>query len=174
MKADDGRQRCPRRGSLPSAQRAPLLLHVAPCFRPRPTPVSPAPPPHRPIHTAPCRTPNSCHTSPDGSLTLPLSAALCAETRCPASNQPLRLRDLVPVKFTPVPEEEASASGSGGEGGAVHMDPITRESFGVASRIVVLAATGDAMLKETYKKCVKPEGRYNGRPPAATSGKTGG
>lgn len=56
------------------------------------------------------------------------------------------------MKFTRVPE---------GQPGRYH-DPVTRDTFTNKHRLVLLKATGDVMLEETYKKCVKPEGTYNG------------
>ncbi|DBA91103.1 hypothetical protein WJX77_006701 [Trebouxia sp. C0004] len=73
-------------------------------------------------------------------------------TYCPASGKKLRLKDLIPVRFTRVPEEDSG----------VFMDPVTKDNFTNASSLVVLKATGDVMLSETYKSCVKPDGKYNG------------
>lgn len=78
------------------------------------------------------------------------------ETLCPASGKPLKLRDLVSVRFTPVP----------GGGPTEYMDPITRDPFTNASRLVVLKTTGDVFLKETWEKCVLPDGHYGGAPVA--------
>ncbi|GFR51939.1 hypothetical protein Agub_g14460 [Astrephomene gubernaculifera] len=75
------------------------------------------------------------------------------DTRCPASGNKLRMKDLVAVRWTAVPEGECGK----------HMDPITKETFTNASKLVVLAPTGDVMLKETYDKCVKSEGSYGGK-----------
>lgn len=68
------------------------------------------------------------------------------------SGKKLRLKDLVAAKFTPVPE---------GEGG-LYMDPITKDTFTNANKLVLLKPTGDVLLEETYKTCVKPEGRFEG------------
>lgn len=73
-------------------------------------------------------------------------------TACPASGKRLRLKDLVPVKFTCVPEGDTGR----------YMDPITKDTFTNKSRLVLLKPTGDVMLHETYQTCVKPEGQYNG------------
>ena len=73
-------------------------------------------------------------------------------TYCPASGKKLRMKDLVPVRFTPVPEGESG----------LHMDPVTKDTFTNTSKLVVLRPTGDVMLKETYDKCIKPEGQYKG------------
>lgn len=70
---------------------------------------------------------------------------------CPASGKKLRLKDLITMKFTEVPGEEH-----------LYMDPITKDVFTNASKLVLLKATGDVILKETYEKCVKPEGSYAG------------
>ncbi|KAF8059185.1 TCAF2 [Scenedesmus sp. PABB004] len=75
-----------------------------------------------------------------------------ASTLCPASGAKLRLKDCVAVKFTPVPEGEPGR----------HMDPVTKDTFTNASRLVVLAPTGDVVLEETYKACIKPEGEWRG------------
>lgn len=74
-------------------------------------------------------------------------------TLCPASGKKLRLKDLVDVKFTPVPKGEAGR----------WMDPVTKDTLTNASRLVVLAPTGDVMLEATYESCVKPEGSYRGK-----------
>ncbi|KAK9847790.1 hypothetical protein WJX84_006659 [Apatococcus fuscideae] len=73
-------------------------------------------------------------------------------TVCPASGKKLRLKDLIPVRFTQVPE------GSSG----LHMDPITHDTFSNSTQLVVLRPTGDVMLKESYDRCVEPEGHFNG------------
>ena len=54
------------------------------------------------------------------------------DTVCPASGKKLRLKDLIPVRFTPVPE------GSSGR----HMDPITHDTFSNSMQLVVLRPTG--------------------------------
>mmetsp|Transcript_38068 Transcript_38068/g.84778 ORF Transcript_38068/g.84778 Transcript_38068/m.84778 type:complete len:321 (-) Transcript_38068:542-1504(-) len=74
------------------------------------------------------------------------------DTMCPASGKKLKLKELIPVKFTPVPEGDAGR----------HMDPLTRETFGTSSKLVVLKGTGDVVLKETWEKLIKPEGVFNG------------
>lgn len=74
-------------------------------------------------------------------------------TYCPASGKKLRLKDLIAVKFARTPEEDSG----------VYMDPVTQDTFTNASSLVVLKPTGDIMLSETYKSCVKPDGHYNGK-----------
>ncbi|KAK9815795.1 hypothetical protein WJX72_009551 [[Myrmecia] bisecta] len=73
-------------------------------------------------------------------------------TYCPASGKKLRLKDLIVVKFMRVPEGETG----------MFMDPITKDTFTNASRLVVLKPTGDVMLHDTYQRCVRPDGRYDG------------
>ena len=53
-------------------------------------------------------------------------------TFCPASGKKLRLKDLIPVKFTRTPEEDSG----------VYMDPVTQDTFTNASSLVVLRPTG--------------------------------
>ncbi len=53
-------------------------------------------------------------------------------TYCPASGKKLRLKDLIPVRFTRVPEEDSG----------VFMDPVTKDTFTNASSLVVLKPTG--------------------------------
>lgn len=83
----------------------------------------PAPPPHTQAFWVPSQTPASKEVlqKPDSS------------THCPASGKKLRLKDCVAVKFTPVPENES---------GSRYMDPVTKDTFTNASRLVVIAPTG--------------------------------
>ena len=74
------------------------------------------------------------------------------DVTCPVTGNKLKLKDLTAVKFTPVPDGD----------GTQFMDPVTKDIFTNSSHIVVLKATGDAMLEKTYKSCVKPDGHYNG------------
>jgi nitric oxide synthase-interacting protein len=97
-------------------------------------------------------------------------------TRCPASGAPLRLKDLIPVRFTREVEDDDEGGGAGKPGGsgqreptttaaaaaAFAIDPVTRDPLTNASALVLLRPTGDVMLKATYEACVKPEGRYGG------------
>lgn len=81
------------------------------------------------------------------------------ETRCPASGNPLKLKDLIPVRFTPATDDPDASSSSHS---ALHIDPLTRDNLTNASKLVLLKATGDVLLQDTYVKLVKPEGLYNG------------
>eukprot|EP00775_Hariotina_reticulata_P008739 gene8739-8919_t len=74
-------------------------------------------------------------------------------TYCPASGKKLRLKDCVAVKFTKVPEGEPGR----------YMDPVTKDTFTNTSKLVVIAPTGDVVLEETYKACIKPEGEFKGK-----------
>jgi nitric oxide synthase-interacting protein len=73
-------------------------------------------------------------------------------TKCPASGKKIKLKDLIPVKFTPVP---------GGEPGE-YMDPVTRDPLTNASKLILLKPTGDVVLEATWKKCIKPDGNWQG------------
>jgi hypothetical protein len=74
-------------------------------------------------------------------------------TLCPASGDKLKLKDLVTVRFTRVPDG----------GPHEHMDPVTKDVFTNSSRLVVLKPTGDVVLKETWEKCIRPDGHYGGK-----------
>ncbi len=58
-------------------------------------------------------------------------------TCCPASGKKLRLKDLIPVRFTCVPESEDGYA----------MDPVTKDTFSNANRVVVLKPTGASSLR---------------------------
>ena len=53
-------------------------------------------------------------------------------TYCPATGKKLKLKDLVPVKFTRVREGDSGR----------YMDPITNDTFTNASKLVLLKPTG--------------------------------
>ncbi|EFN55862.1 hypothetical protein CHLNCDRAFT_145441 [Chlorella variabilis] len=75
-------------------------------------------------------------------------------TLCPATGDKLKLKDLFSVRFTPVPDG----------GPHEYMDPVTKDIFINASRLVVLKPTGDVVLKETWERCIKGDGSYGGVP----------
>uniref|UniRef100_A0A7R9YV45 Nitric oxide synthase-interacting protein zinc-finger domain-containing protein n=1 Tax=Chlamydomonas euryale TaxID=1486919 RepID=A0A7R9YV45_9CHLO len=75
------------------------------------------------------------------------------DTLCPASGNKLRMKDLIPIRFTPVPQ--------GADG--LYMDPITKDALTNHSKLVVIKTTGDVVLKETYSKLIKPDGVMNGK-----------
>ncbi|KAK9832517.1 hypothetical protein WJX81_004354 [Elliptochloris bilobata] len=74
------------------------------------------------------------------------------DTFCPASGKKLRLKDLISVQLTRVPEGQTGFA----------VDPVTKDTFTNASRLVLLKPTGDVVLHETWKSCIAPEGHYNG------------
>jgi len=76
------------------------------------------------------------------------------DTLCPASGRNLKMKDLVDVKFTPVPDASAT------EGR--YMDPLTKDVFTNAHKLVVIAPTGEVVLKETWEKVIKPDGHHKG------------
>mmetsp|Transcript_28551 Transcript_28551/g.77014 ORF Transcript_28551/g.77014 Transcript_28551/m.77014 type:complete len:322 (+) Transcript_28551:159-1124(+) len=77
------------------------------------------------------------------------------ETYCPATGNKLKLKDLIPVKFTKVPSDSES------EGR--YMDPVTKDVFTNSHKIVILAPTGDAVLKDTWLKALRQDGHYQGK-----------
>lgn len=74
------------------------------------------------------------------------------DTRCPATLEKLRMKDLITIKWTKVRPGESGK----------YMCPITFKTFTNASIIVVLKPTGDAMSEEGYKTTVEKDGSYNG------------
>lgn len=56
------------------------------------------------------------------------------ETLCPATGKKLKLKDLITVNFTRVPEGEG--------GGGYAMDPVTKDTLSNANKIAVLKPTG--------------------------------
>lgn len=73
-------------------------------------------------------------------------------TRCPATGKPLRLKDLVSVRF------EMNDAGE-------CVDPITRDELSNATQLVVLKDVregSNVVSRGTYERIVKPEGQYNG------------
>ena len=60
-------------------------------------------------------------------------------TYCPASGKKLRLKDLIPVRFSKVPEEDSG----------VFLDPVTKDTFTNASSLVVLKPSGKLVSTDT-------------------------
>ncbi|CAG9462832.1 unnamed protein product [Pedinophyceae sp. YPF-701] len=81
--------------------------------------------------------------------------------RCPVTGRKLKLKDLVAVKFTPIPGGPTEA----GANGQVlrYMDPVTKDTLTNRSKLVLLKPTGDVVLASTWKKVIEPDGEYNGR-----------
>lgn len=73
-------------------------------------------------------------------------------TICPASGKPIKMKDLVTVKFKKAPH--------GGQ--HEYVDPVTGDSFTNASRLLVIKPTGDVILEDTWKKIIRGEGEING------------
>ena len=72
-------------------------------------------------------------------------------TRCPASGKPLRLKDLVAVRF------EKNKAGE-------YVDPVTRKELNNATQLVVLKDVkegANVVSRSTYERVIKPEGQYN-------------
>ena len=61
-------------------------------------------------------------------------------THCPASGKPLRLKELVPVRFTRVPEGEPGFA----------RDPVTRDTLANCDHLVVLRPTGVFLMGCTW------------------------
>ncbi len=79
----------------------------------------------------------------------------CTDMLCPATGKRLRLKDLVPVKFTPLPAQQGKEDDDGR-----FMCPLCKETFTNVSRIVVLKPTGDAVGEECYKRFIEPDGAH--------------
>mmetsp|Transcript_5087 Transcript_5087/g.18521 ORF Transcript_5087/g.18521 Transcript_5087/m.18521 type:complete len:317 (+) Transcript_5087:189-1139(+) len=77
------------------------------------------------------------------------------DTVCPATGKRLRLKDLIPVKFTPLPDADRESTGR-------FMCCVSHDVLTNAQQCVLLRPTGDVMLESVYNRVVKPEGRYNG------------
>lgn len=75
-----------------------------------------------------------------------------SDTVCPASGKKLRLKDLIDLKFDKVKPGDPGR----------YIDPITKQTFTNSSKLVVLRPLGVVLLEETYNKCIKPEGKYEG------------
>ena len=69
------------------------------------------------------------------------------DTICPATGKRLRLKDLIPVKFTPIPDADREKTGR-------FMCCISRDVLTNAQQCVLLKATGDVMLETVYNKVV--------------------
>lgn len=73
-------------------------------------------------------------------------------TRCPATNKPLKLKDLITVRFQKNKDGE-------------YVDPVTRKPLSNGSKLVVLKDLregANVMTRDTFKRVVEPEGEYNG------------
>ncbi len=66
------------------------------------------------------------------------------DTYCPASGKKLRLKDLIPVRLTRVPEGQTGFA----------MDPVTQDTFTNASRLVLLKSTGARPRPPRQRHCL--------------------
>lgn len=71
---------------------------------------------------------------------------------CPSCGKKLRLKDLTKINFTKI------SVGSKEK----YIDPLTKKEMNNSSSLIVLKATGDVILEESYNVCIKPFGKYNG------------
>ena len=83
----------------------------------------------------PSKTPEAAHLLDKPDMTI----------YCPASGKKLRLKDLIPVRFTRCAEDE--------EGFA--RDPVTKDTFTNASGLVVIRSTGTVLghSHPSWKPC---------------------
>ena len=80
------------------------------------------------------------------------------DTKCPATQKKLRMKDLMDVKWTEVPKD--------GEKGAEeerYMCPVTRKTFTNASQVMILKPSGVAVSEEAWKIVVSKEGAWDGK-----------
>lgn len=88
-------------------------------------------------------------------------------TTCPATGKKLRLKDLIPVNFTLIQDDGSEkpdpAMRRAGTEEPRFCDPITKDVFTNVSALVLFKTTGDVVMKQTYEKCVKPDGIFDGR-----------
>lgn len=64
----------------------------------------------------------------------------------PFHDVPARPLSPLQVRFTRATEEEQSTSDK-----VLYVDPLTKETFTNASRLVALKPTGDVLLEQTYR-----------------------
>ena len=79
------------------------------------------------------------------------------KTYCPITQKPLRLKDLVTVKFTEMPQDETLAGTSTICKETRYMCPITHDTLGNAITSVVLRPSGNVITIDCYEKLVKPD-----------------
>ncbi|XP_003385646.1 PREDICTED: nitric oxide synthase-interacting protein-like [Amphimedon queenslandica] len=72
-----------------------------------------------------------------------------SKTYCPMSNQPLRVKDLIPVKFTPSGEKTSATSK------ARHICAVTRDVLSNSTPCVVLKPSGDVVMQSCYERLIK-------------------
>lgn len=77
------------------------------------------------------------------------------KTYCPISEKQLRLKDLTPVKFTPMPQDAANKSVICQE--VRYMCAVTRDALSNTSTCVVLKPSGAVITLDCYENLVKKD-----------------
>ena len=126
------------------AEKRSAEARLAPCARRRRPATHSSPQPQLAAFWVPSKTPATAAKAEKPS----------GDTLCPATGKRLRLKDLVPVRFTRTPDAE--------DGQGRFMCPLCKDAFTNVSRVVVLKPTGDAVGEECYRRFVEPEGAYDG------------
>eukprot|EP00051_Salpingoeca_urceolata_P001671 m.42953 g.42953 ORF g.42953 m.42953 type:complete len:294 (+) comp11602_c0_seq2:162-1043(+) len=75
-------------------------------------------------------------------------------TKCPMSGKPLKLKDLIPVKFTLADRHSTTSVISRKER---YMCPLSQVVLRKGLPCVVLKPSGNVITKESYEKLVKPD-----------------
>jgi len=90
-----------------------------------------------------------------------------SNTYCPASGAKLKLKDLITVKFTPATGEPTTKDHhhehQHRHAVIEYIDPITKDTFTNASKLVCIKPTGDVVLSDTWKNVILPDGHYDGK-----------
>lgn len=75
---------------------------------------------------------------------------------CPITNVPIKLKDLIPVKFTPIADRDRKTSVISKKDR--WMCAVTHDTLGNSIPLVVLRPTGDVVTLECVEKLIKPNG----------------
>lgn len=75
------------------------------------------------------------------------------KTYCPITNKPLKMKDLVSVKFTPMPQDQQGKTIICQENR--YMCAVTHDALSNASVCVVFKPTGNVVTLDCYEKIVK-------------------
>lgn len=75
------------------------------------------------------------------------------KTYCPMSSETLRVKDLIPVKFTPVLDRDHKTAAIVKQ--ARYMCPVTRDLLGNSVPCAVLRPTGDVVTMECIDKLIR-------------------
>jgi len=76
-----------------------------------------------------------------------------AKVRCPVSGHPLKARDVIAVKFTPIPEAQRSAD----EPEAKYWCPISHDVLTQTTEMAVLRPSGLVVSMDSVRRLVLPE-----------------